>query len=128
MDQWDRFAAGADRDLEALGYQDTLDVYAPTETYDEADGYVTTYPDQPTRVVDAELATPQADADRQPQGTTSEADLVIRVAEPRDQWTGYGVDGEATPRVVDRSTGVRYQIVDVASEHNGLLRLEAVEY
>jgi hypothetical protein len=127
MDQWDRFAAGAGRDIRALGGGDSIDVYEPTETYSEADAYDTTYPDEPTRTIDAEVVPPEAVADRRLEGTISEADLVVYVAESYDQWTGYGVEGEASVRIVVRQTGVEYTVTDVADMTDGLLELQAVE-
>jgi hypothetical protein len=126
-DPWGRFSEGAGRDLRALGFEDSLDVYEPTETYTPGEGYSVTYPGSPARTVDAEIVPPEVLADRNRGGTTSEADAIIRVAEPRSQWVGFGSEGEASVEVVDTETGVRYQVETVASERNGLTRLEASE-
>jgi len=128
VDRWGRFGKGAGRHLSALGWDQNLNVYEPTESYSAGEGYDISYPGSPTDTVDAEITMPDASGDVDPGGTTVDADVVIRVTDDTGvSWREFGESGEAATRVEDTSTGVRYEIETVVSEHNGLLMLAANE-
>lgn len=106
----------------------TIEVYTPTETPDPGQGYSVSYPDVPDATIDAHASSIEDSTDRDEGGTASEADVIIRVKNNTGiSWIEYGAESEASIQVVDVDTGVRYEIVAVGSEHNGLLKLEAVE-
>jgi len=118
-----------------------VEVYNATASYATGDGYDITYPDDPTEVVSGRVESPTTDSDRDRGGTTSEADVVIRVPDEPGYgeddfgadgfgtiaYTEYGDEGEAPARLRDVSTNTWYELVDWYSEHNGLLVLEAAE-
>ena len=106
----------------------TIEVYPPSETYSQGDGWSVTYPDNPTETFDARVDEPTADSDRERSGTTAEVDVVILVRDDTGQaWTGYGEQTEAAVRVVDTADGTMYELEDVLEKHNGTLELPAVE-
>jgi len=121
-DQWQRFAGSAGRTLEALGYEDTVDVYQPTETYEAGEGYSVGYPDEPTTTIDAALDPPSTSPDVDPGGTTETADLTIYVSNDVGiEFNVAGDTGEAeTGIVVD---GIKYVIDDIDDQQDGLLAL-----
>jgi hypothetical protein len=129
MDQWDRFQAQqGGRVQDALGFTQTLEVYEPTESFSQADGYSVSYPDAPTATVDAEVAPPEADANRDEGGTTTNADVVIYVDDGTDlSFTDFGESGEAATKVTMVATGESYKLTEATNEQNGLLKLEAVD-
>ena len=121
-DQWDRFADSADRTLDALGYEQNVDVYQPTETYDPGDGYEITYPDTATATIDAALDPPSTDPDVDPGGTTEQADLTIYVSE------GVGVPFNTAGDTGEANTGVevdglKYVVDDIDDQQDGFLAL-----
>lgn len=128
-DQWDRFQdQQRGRVQDALGFTQTLDVFQPTESFTQGEGWDITYPDSPTTTVDAEIGAPDAEGESTRGGTDVDADVIIRV--PDDTavtWREFGESGEAATRVEDVATGVRYEIETVDDEHNGLLVLQGVE-
>ena len=122
MDQWERFAASAGRTLDALGFEATVDVYQPIETYEAGDGYTIGYPDEPTTTIDAALDPPSTSPDVDPGGTTETADLTVYVAtDVGIEFNVAGDTGEAeTGIVVD---GIKYVIDDIDDQQDGLLAL-----
>jgi len=122
MDQWERFADSAGRTLDALGFEDTVEIYQPTETYEAGDGYSIEYPDSATATIDAALDPPSTSPDVDPGGTTETADLTIYVAaDVGIEFNVAGDTGEAeTGIVVD---GIKYVIDDIDNQQDGLLAL-----
>jgi hypothetical protein len=126
-DQWDRFEAGAERHVEALGGADALDVFQPTETRVAGEGITVSYPSTPNATVDADLAPPDEVADRDAGGLDTDADVVAYVpADAGVDWTAAGTAGEARTRVEDTDTGLLYAVEDVTGTRDGLLRLDCV--
>lgn len=125
-DQWDRFADSAGDSLNALGYDDNVDVYQPSETYDPGDGYETTYPDAPTVTIDGAPDPPSSSADINAGGTTEAADLVIYVrGDVGIQFNDAGDTGEAkTGLEVD---GLQYVVDDIDDQQDGFLELSCDE-
>jgi len=121
-DQWDRFAASTDRMFDSLSFENTVEVYQPTETYEAGDGYDIEYPDTPTTTIDAALDPPSTSPGVDPGGTTETADLTIYVAEDVGiAFNTAGDTGEAeTGIVVD---GIKYVIDDIDDQQDGLLAL-----
>lgn len=121
-DQWDRFADSAGRTLDALGFEDNVAVYQPTETYTPGDGYDIAYPDAPTATIDGALDPPSSAPDIGPGGTSETADLVVYVRAAVDiQFNTAGDTGEAkTGLVVD---GLQYVVDDIDDQQDGLLAL-----
>jgi len=106
----------------------TIDVYPPTETHTQGEGWTVTYPNTPTASYDARIDSPSPDAERDRGGTTAEIDVVIRVRDDTGQtWTGWGENTEAAVRVEDTGDGTRYEVQSVVDPHNGTIELEAVE-
>jgi len=121
-DQWDRFAASAGRTLDALGYEQNVEVYQPTETYDPGDGYDISYPDSPTTTIDAALDPPSTSPDVDPGGTTETADLTIYVeASVGIEFNTAGDTGEAETGIV--VGGIKYVVDDIDDQQDGLLAL-----
>jgi len=121
-DQWTRFADSASRTLAALGYENNVDVYQPTETYVAGEGYSIEYPDDPTTSIDAALDPPSTSPDVDPGGTTEQADLTIYVSE--DVGVSFNVAGDTgeakTGIEVD---GTQYVVDDIDDQQDGLLAL-----
>lgn len=134
-DQWDRFEQNAERVTADLGFENAVGVYTATETYTQGEGYTPTYPDTPDQTIDAEWMVPAPDAESERSGTTSDADLILRVdADVGVAWRDYGDSGEAATRVEvldfpDDPDGdpQLFEVVDVSREPNGLDKLEAME-
>lgn len=125
-DQWDRFEAGAERHVEALGGADALDVFEPAETYTAGEGYRTSVPDTPTTTVDADLAAPSETAERSRAGLDTDADLLVYVpADSGVSWTAAGDASESRTRV-ETPAGDRYLVDTVTDTRDGLLRLDLV--
>jgi hypothetical protein len=111
-----------------LGFENNLEVYETTESHQADGGYDLSYPNSPTDTVDAEITTPEEDADRDEGGTGVDADVVIYVADGSGlTFTEYGDSGQGAAQVVDTGTSTRYEIQTKTDEHNGLLKLTAVE-
>lgn len=105
-----------------------IEVFPPSESYSQGDGWAVTYPDTPTAVVDARVDEPSPDSDRERSGTVAEVDVVIVVRDDTGQtWTGYGEETEAALRVRDVADQTMYEIETRVDQHNGTLELEAVE-
>lgn len=127
--QWDRFAAGAEQHLDALGFDDNVEVYQPTEIWqDDGDGYDITYPDQPTEVVSGETEPPSSSSDTDEGGTTREADLLIYVSDDiQTDIIDAGETGEALTRVEVDGTPFVYEVVLVDNQFDGLEKLHCKE-
>lgn len=127
-DQWGRFKeSNRGRVMAHLGYENNLEVYEPTESYQTDGGFDVSYPGSPDDTIDAEIVPPDEVADRDAGGTDVEADIFIFVADDTSlAFTGYGESGEATAEVVDTDTGERYEIQTKTNRGNGLLRLTGV--
>jgi len=121
-DQWDRFADSAGRTLDALGYEQNVEVYQPTETYEAGEGYSIEYPDEPTTTIDAALDPPATNPAVDPGGTSESADLTIYVDAAVDiEFNTAGDTGEAETGIeVD---GIKYVIDDIDDQQDGLLAL-----
>jgi len=121
-DQWDRFADSAGRTLDALGWDNTAEVYQPTESYNAGDGFETTYPSSATATLDAALDPPSSSPDIDPGGTTETADLTIYVRDDVSvDFNSAGESGEAkTGIIVD---GLKYVVDDIDDQQDGLLAL-----
>lgn len=106
----------------------SLEVFVPTSTPNPGEGYTTTTPDSPTATVAARVTTAAESSERDAGGTASETDVQITVRDDTSvPWREYGAEGEAPIRVTDLTTGKTYHVKTVTDQHNGLLRLEAVE-
>mgnify|MGYP000436381089 CR=1 FL=1 len=141
MDSWERFNLGADQFLESLGFVQTLEVYPASASYTPGDGWSVTYPDTPDATLDAEIVPPTATATRERGGLDTDADVVIFIEDEPGfsegtfgggsfsavAYTEYGEDGEAPARLRDVTTDTYYELESYEAEHNGLLRLEAME-
>jgi len=125
-DQWDRFAASAGRTLADLGFEDTVRVYQPTETYTPGEGYDVAYPEEPTATLDGALDPPSTSADVDPGGTTETADLTVYVADDVSiQFNTAGDTGEAETGVeVD---GIKYVVDAIDDQQDGFLGLACDE-
>ena len=127
-DQWDRFAAGAEQHLDALGFDNNVELYDPTESYSAGDGYDITYPETPTEVVSGETQPPSASSDTDRGGTTREADMMIYVATDIDtDPTEAGESGEALTRVEVDGTDFVYEVEYVETQYDGLQKLVCSE-
>lgn len=106
----------------------TIEVYEPTVSYEQGDGWSISYPDTPHAAYDARLDSPSTDSERERSGTTAEIDVVIKVRDDTgQQWTGYGEETEAPVRILDPADQTMYEVQAVVTKHNGLTELEAVE-
>lgn len=106
----------------------TIDVFEPTESFEQAEGWSVTYSDTADATYDARVDSPSDEGDRDDGGTTAEIDVEIRVRDDTGQtWTAFGDETEAPVRVEDTETGVRYEIETKVDEHNGTIVLGAVE-
>jgi hypothetical protein len=106
----------------------TIEVYEPSESYTQGEGYDVTYPDMPNTTYDARVDSPDAQTDRDRGGTTAEIDAVVYVRDDSGQtWTDYTAEAEAAVQIVDTADGTRYEVQAVTDQHNGTLELEVVE-
>ncbi|SNZ18169.1 hypothetical protein SAMN06269185_3276 [Natronoarchaeum philippinense] len=105
----------------------SIEVYEPTTTYSQGDGWTVSYPDLPNAAYDARIDSPSADSDRDRSGTTSEIDVIVRVRDDTgQQWTGWGEETEAPVRIRDAADQTMYEVQDDIDQHNGTIELEAV--
>lgn len=105
-----------------------IEVYEPTTSYSQGDGWDVSYPAMPTTYYEARVDEPTSDANRERSGTTAEIDVVIIVRDDTgQQWTGFGDKTEASSRVLDPADGTLYEVQDVVDAHNGTIELEATE-
>jgi len=124
--QWDRFADTASRTLDALGYEDNVEVYQPAETYEAGEGYSIEYPDAPTATIDGALDTPSSDSDKDAGGTTESVDLTIGVRKTMNiAWNDAGDSGEAKTGV--EVEGTQYVVDTIDDQYDGLLELSCDE-
>lgn len=106
----------------------TIDVYEPSESFTQGEGWDVTYPNAADATYEARVDQPDPDADRERSGTTSEVDVIIRVRDDTgQQWTGFGEETEAPARVEDAADGTMYEIRSAVKRHNGIVELEATE-
>jgi hypothetical protein len=106
----------------------TIEVFAPTESFSQGDGYDVSYPDTPSATYDARVDSPSVTSDREASGTTSEADAVVFVRDDTGQnWQDFGDSGEAPTRLKDTADGKLYELEAVTDLHNGTLELEVTE-
>ena len=121
--------ANALRRVHSDGLHNTrVDVYEPTESFTQGEGWDVTYPDAASATYDARVDEPSADADRERSGTSSEIDVVVIVRDDTgQQWTGFGDETDAPARVRDWADAKLYEVRTVVDAHNGTLELEAVE-
>jgi hypothetical protein len=127
-DQWDRFAAGADQTLDALGYDNNVELYEPTESYTQGEGYDISYPSTPTEVVSGETEPPSASSDTDRGGTTREADLMVYVTDDiSTDPTDSGESGEALTRVEVDGTDFVYEVQYVEEQFDGMQKLVCSE-
>jgi len=121
-DQWDRFAASADRTLDALGWDAAVAVYQPTEEYTPGEGFEITYPDEPTTTLDGALEVPSDSADVDTGGTTETADLTVyvRADVPVDFNTTGETDEALTGLEID---GRKYVVDDIEEQFDGFIAL-----
>lgn len=106
----------------------TIEVYEPTESYTQGEGYEVTYPDTPNATYDARVDSPSVRSDRDRGGNTAEIDAIVYVRDDTGQtWTDYTAEAEAPVEVVDTADGTRYEVQAVTDPHNGTLELEVVE-
>lgn len=127
-DQWDRFASGAERTIDALGYQANVAVFQPTESFVQGEGFTISYPGSASAVIDGMVEPPSVSAGFDRGGSTSDADLAVFVDADTDvEFTDAGESGEALTRVeVDEVTGV-FEVQTVEPQLDGLLRLGCEE-
>jgi hypothetical protein len=106
----------------------TIEVFEPTVSYEQGDGFDVSYPDTPSAEYDARVDSPSASNDRERSGTTSEIDVIVRVRDDTgQQWTGWGEEAEAPVHICDTADGTRYEVQSVVDPHNGTVELEAIE-
>jgi len=125
-DQWDRFSSSAGRTLDALGWDQNVAVYQPTETYEPGGGFEVTYPDSPTTTLDGALDVPRDTANVDEGGTTETADLAVYVrADVNVEFNTAGDSDEAlTGLVID---GAKYVVDTIEDQFDGLLELACDE-
>jgi len=127
-DQWDRFAASADQTLNALGFEDNVDLFEPTESYTAGEGYGISYPSSPTETVSGEVQPPEADAATDRGGVTRDADLLVYTPEDiTTDLTDGGESGEALARVEVSQTDETYEVQAVEPQFDGWQLLELSE-
>jgi len=135
-DQFDRFADSASRTLDALGWDATVEVYQPTESYVAGEGFSVEYPDAPTATLDGALDVPSDSPNIDAGGTTETSDLAVYVT----GGIGFGNNfadlfGSALNTVGDSGeakTGVevagqQYVVDTVEDQFDGLLELACDE-
>ncbi|WP_455448308.1 hypothetical protein [Natrinema thermotolerans] len=106
----------------------TIEVYEPSVTYNQGDGWSVSYPDLPNAAYDARVDSPSETSERERSGTTSEIDVLVRVRDDTgQQWTGWGEETDAPVHILDAADQTMYEVQSVIDQHNGTLELEAVE-
>jgi len=112
--------------FDSLSFENTVEVYQPTETYTPGDGYNTEYPDSPTATIDGALDAPTSSADADAGGTTEAVDLTVYIDETVNiSWNDAGDSGESETGI--KVSGVKYTVDDIDEQHDGLLKLDCVE-
>lgn len=110
----------------------TVEVFEPTVSHTQGEGWSVTYPtypDTPADTYEARVDSPEARGERERSGTTAEIDAIVRVRDDTGrQWTGFGEEQEAPAHVVDTADGTRYEVRTVVDTHNGLVELEVTEW
>ena len=125
-DQWDRFADSADRTLDALGWDQNVEVYQPTESYAAGDGFDVTYPDAPTTTLDGAVEVPSDSADVNPGGTTQTSDLTVYIRADAD--VAINTAGESGETKTGLGIGDQKYVVDtVEQQFDGMLGLACEE-
>ena len=125
-DQWERFASEASRTLDALGWNESVAVYQPTESYTAGDGYEITYPEEPTARLDAALSPPSVAADIDRGGTTESADLTVHLAaDVKIAFNDAGETGEALTGL--EAAGRQYVVDEAEPQRDVFLLLRCVE-
>jgi peptidoglycan hydrolase-like amidase len=125
-DQWDRFADSAGRTLDALGWDQNVDVYQPTESYTAGEGFEITYPNSPTTTLDGALEVPSDSADINAGGTTETADLQVYVR--ADVPVEINTAGESGEALTGLEIAERQYVVDTIEEQfDGMLALSCDE-
>jgi len=122
--------AGALRRVHGTLANTTIEVYEPTVTYDQGDGFDVQYPtlDSPDAEYDARIDSLTASSDRQRSGTTSDIDAIVRVRDDiGQQWTGFGEEETAPTRLRDTADGRVYEVRSMTDPHNGTLQLDVQE-
>lgn len=106
----------------------TIEVFEPTESFSQGDGYSVSWSDTADATYDARVESPSTDAERERSGTTAEVDRVVKIRDDTGQtWTGFGDATEAPVRIEDTADGTRYEVQTVEDTHNGLTKLGVVE-
>ncbi len=123
--QWDRFDESATRTHDALGAE-PIQVYEPTETWQDSGGWNVTYPDTPTNETEGEAVPPESDPNVDEGGTSENVDMNVYVATGSGvAWTDYGESGEAATRI--EIDGIRYEVTGVDPQFDGRDRLNCAE-
>ena len=131
MTQWTRFQERQRQLAQSdLGFEDSVEVFIPTETYVASKGYTTSYSSQ--GIFDWEISRPSSSPDQDAGGTTIEADLIAHAPdtildELPNGLTEYGDSGEAPARVSPEDSPLTYEVSTFDDERNGVLRVELVE-
>jgi len=125
-DQFDRFARSAGRTLDALGWDQNVEVYQPSEEYVAGEGFEVTYPDSPTTTLDGALDVASDSPDIDSGGATETSDLAIYVTDD------VAVDFEPAIESSEAKTGVevdgqQYLVDTVEDQFDGLLELACDE-
>lgn len=126
-DQWERFAK-RNRELaqEDFGFEDSVVIETPTESYTAGKGYSTTYSSEGTFSV--ELNAPSSTGDQSEGGTTQTADLIAHIPDDlpgqlSGGLDGYGDSGDAPAHFLPVSESDRYEVVTKDPERNGTIRV-----
>jgi hypothetical protein len=128
-DQWDRFASGADQSVDALGYHDNIDVFQPTESFTQGEGWDVSYPSTADATLSGIAEPPDADRDRDRGGTTRDADLVLHVpADTNVTFDESGESGDAPTRVEVADSDRTYEVATAPDpQFDGLQTVACVE-
>lgn len=106
----------------------TIDVFEPSTSFTQGEGWDVTYPDSADATYDARVDSPEATAERERSGMTAEIDAVVIVRDDTGQtWTGFGTETEASVRAKDTADGTLYEVESVVDPHNGTIELEVTE-
>lgn len=105
-----------------------IEVYEPSVSYTQGEGWDVSYPSTPNSVYDARVESPDATEEKQRSGTDVEIDAIVRVRDDTgQQWTGWGEEETAAVRVLDANDQTTYEVQTVVTQHDGTVEMEVVE-
>jgi hypothetical protein len=124
--QFDRFAEGVDRMFDRLDFEQTVEIFQPSTSYEAGSGFSSSVPDAPTLVTDGAIDTVTSDPEIDDLGTTEQSDLDVFVRDDLPvTFNTAGEEGEAKTQIV--VDGDRFAVDTAEDQLDGLVQLQCDE-